>query len=257
MSRAVWQRLARADLRRELDQARVVQAGGVAGHGAGFFRDHQGLVEPARRLARQHLVQDLQGGEILVAAGRDVVGRADQANRADAAQHHVAFAVLGRLLGVGAVQRLLWFFQGTKIFGDQLECFLFLEVAAHDEHDVIGPVVFLVKRLEVFDGYALDVDAVANRILAVIVPLIRGRPHALRQDATGIVLARLELAADDHHFRGQVLTADQAVDQTIGFEAEAELEVLVAGTHDLIIIGAVVRGGGVVVGAMLVECLGE
>ena len=55
----------------------------------------------------------------------------------------------------------------------------------------------------------------------------------------------------------QVLALDEAVDQPVGFERDAELEVLVGGGHGLEVVGAVDVGGAVEAGPVVAERLGH
>ena len=55
----------------------------------------------------------------------------------------------------------------------------------------------------------------------------------------------------------QVLALDEAVDEAIGFEPDAELEVLVGGRHGLEVVGAIDHGGAVEAGAVIAERLGH
>jgi len=77
------------------------------------------------------------------------------------------------------------------------------------------------------------------------VPVERGREHPLQQNLRGGVLALLEFVADDGHFRLQVFALHEAVDHPVGFQAEGEFQVVVAGRQRLVIISAVMRSGAV------------
>ncbi len=81
----------------------------------------QGLVEPARRLGAEDLGEDLDGGELGMRAGRDVIDHADQADAADPPQGHEPLAVLGRLLGVGGRQLPLGPGDRAEVLLDVLE----------------------------------------------------------------------------------------------------------------------------------------
>ena len=96
---------------------------------------------------------------------------------------------------------------------------------------------------------------IADRRFAVVVPFIGAGHHALREDPLRIVFARLEFVADDGHFREKVLALDVAVEQPIGLELDAELEVVVGCGHGFEVIGAVDPGGAVEAGAMIAEGL--
>ena len=61
----------------------------------------------------------------------------------------------------------------------------------------------------------------------------------------GIVFALLELVADHGHFLVEVLLLDEAIDEPIGLELDAELEIVVGAEHGFVIVGAVEPGGAV------------
>ena len=184
-----------------------------------------------------------------------MIGHADRADRADAAQRDRAFAVLRRLLGVGGVELARRLGDRAEVFFDEGEGLRLLELAGHDQHDVIGLIILLVKGLQVLDRHALDVGAVADGGLAVVVPFVGGGVDPLVEDRAGVVLAAFELVADDGHFREQIFALDEAVDEPIGFEGDAEFEVLVGGGHGLEVVGAVDVGGAVEAGPVIAQRL--
>ena len=100
-------------------------------------------------------------------------------------------------------------------------------------------------------------DAVADRRLAVVVPFVGRGVDPLVEDRAGVVLAAFELVADDRHFRQQVFALDEAVDEPIAFESDAELEVLVGGGHGLEVVGAVAVRGAVEAGPVIAKRLGH
>jgi hypothetical protein len=89
--------------------------------------------------------------------------------------------------------------------------------------------------------------------MSVVMPLVGGRHHPLRQDPLGAVLSPLELVADDRHLRLEIFLPDEAVDHPVGFELDAELEVGGGRRHRLVIVGAVEPGGAVEAGPVLFE----
>ncbi len=72
-----------------------------------------------------------------------------------------------------------------------------------------------------------------------------------------IVLARFELAANDGHFGEQVLALDVAVDEAVGFQADAEFEIGVGPFHRLEIVGPVHPGCAVEGGTALAKRFGD
>ena len=144
-----------------------------------------------------------------------------------------------------------------RYFSARASAFELLELAGDDQDAVIRLIVFLVERAEVVDGHALDVDAAADRRLPVVVPLEGGGVDPLVEDRAGVVLAPLELVADDGHLRGQVLPLDEAVDEPVALHRDAELEVVVGGGHGLEVVGAIDVGGAVEAGPVIAEGLGD
>ncbi len=240
-------------LRHHLEDAGVVQRPGVGADAAGLLRLDQRLVEGARRLQVEHRPQHFQRREVRVGGGGDVVDESGHADRADAAQHHVMIAVLGRLLGPGRRQDARRLRDRGVVLDDQAERLFRIEIARDEQHDVIGLIPLVVEGLQVLDRHALDVAAVANGGLRVVVPLVGGRHHALVEDVLRRVLAALELVAHHRHLGGQVFVADEAVDEPVGFEVEGEVEVVVRGVEGLEVVGAVERGGGVELGAVVAQ----
>ena len=184
-----------------------------------------------------------------------MIGHARRADRANPAKRDRAFAVLRRLLGVGGIELARRFRYRTEVFFHEGEGLRLLELAGHDQHDVIRLIILLVEGLEVFDGHAFDVGPAADGGLAVVVPFVGRRVDPLVEDRAGVVLAAFELVADDRHFRQQVLALDETVDEPIAFESDAELEVLVGGGHGLEVVGAVAVRGAVEAGPVIAKRL--
>ena len=168
----------------------IVACGRPDRNAGGLLGLDQGLVEPPRGLGIEDVAQDLHRGELGMRGGRDVIEQADQPDVADPAQRDESLAVLRRLLGVGLRELAVGLGQRAKVFRDVFKCFLFVELAGDDEHGVVGLVEFLVEGPQVVDRHALDVGAVADGRLAVVVPLVGDGHHPLRQHALGRVLAR-------------------------------------------------------------------
>ena len=86
-----------------------------------------------------------------------------------------------------------------------------------------------VEFTQLFDRNAFDVAPVADRRLAIVVPLVRRGHHPLREDPRGRVFAPFEFVADHRHFGRQVFSLDEAVDHPIRFEADGKFQVVVGG----------------------------
>ena len=188
-------------------------------------------------------------------AGRDVVSDADHADVPDAPQRHQPLAVLWRLLGPGGLQLARRAGQAAEVLRDQGQRLGLVELARHDQHDVVRLVVLLVERLKVLDRHALDVAAVADRGLAVVVPVVGHRFNSLHQHARRRVLASLEFVAHHGHLRIQVLLLDEAVHHAVGLEVNGELQVLVRGRQGLEIVHPIQRGAAIERRAVVLEGL--
>ena len=145
----------------------------------------------------------------------------------------------------------------AEVLGDVFKCFLFVELAGDDQHGVVGLVELLVEGPQVVDRHALDVGAVADGRLAVVVPFVGDGRHPLRQHALGRVLARLELVADHGELGREVFGLDRAVDHAVGLELDGELEVLVAGRQGLEVVGPIDPGRAVELGPALLHGPGD
>src|SRR5262245_6239587 len=80
---------------------------------------HQGLIESTGGLTSQEIIENFQGGMILVGSRADMIHGADDADLADPAQYDIPLAILGRLFGVGFHQLPRWPFQRAELFSDQ------------------------------------------------------------------------------------------------------------------------------------------
>ena len=114
-----------------------------------------------------------------------MIEQTDQSDIADAAQGHNSLAVLGRLFGVSRGQLALRAGQGAKVLVDIFERLLLSELSGHHEHGIIGLVEPLVEGPQAVDRNPLDIRAVADGGLAVVVPFVGHGRHPLRQHAFG------------------------------------------------------------------------
>ncbi len=199
----------------------------------------QGLVKPAARLVGQAIFQHFQGSEIFACPSGNVIVHARHPNRTDAAQNDLPLAVLGRLFRVSLIELSPRLLERAEILHDVFERFLLIEFASDDEHRVIDLVILAIKGLEALDRHAFDIGPIANRRFAVIVPFISDCHHPLLENVLRVVLAHLELIANDGHFREQIFALHVAIDQPIRFELDAEFQVLVARGHGLVIVRSI------------------
>ena len=76
---------------------------------------------------------------------------------------------------------------------------------ATSENRVVGLVVLAVERLQPLDGHVLDVRTRADCRVAVVVPEVRGRQHALEEDARG------EFSPDSNSLRTTVISLSRSL----------------------------------------------
>ncbi len=242
-------------LRHEGEEAGIVGVVGAGARARGDARLDEALLEAADLVLREDAREHREGGPVGVGRGGDVVGGHHGPHLPHAPQDHHPLAVLGRLLGVGRGEAARGARDRAEILPGELQGPRLLELAGHDEDDVVGLVETLVEVAQVVDRHALDVGAVADRRLAVVVPLVGRRLHALREDALGAVLAALELVAHHGELGEQILAAHEAVDEPVALQMDGELEVLVGGGERLEVVGAVDVGGAVEAGPMVAQRL--
>ena len=245
--------VARSHLCRELEHTGVVQGirdSADAGDAASL---DERLVQPTARRRGEDVLQRIQRHVIGMCPGGDVVHRPDQCDIPDPSQRHATFTVLCGLFGVGVFQHAVWLGKHAKVLLDQAEGLDGVKLPGEDDHRVVGLVILLVEPLEVRDRHALDVGPVADRRLAVVVPLKGRRPHPLIEDPRRRVLAPLELVPHHRHLRCQVLAPDVAVDHAVRFQPQGELQVLIAGREGFEVVGAIQPRRAVEVCPVLLE----
>src|SRR5262245_43372376 len=99
-----------------------------------------------------------------------MVHYSNSADLAHAPQRDESLAVLFRFLGVGRLALPLRARDGAKVCVDECQCSGLIELPGDDDYGVVRLVVLAVTGLQVFDGHAVDVTAVAEGGLAVVVP---------------------------------------------------------------------------------------
>jgi hypothetical protein len=156
-----------------------------------------------------------------------------------APQRGRAFAILDGFLRIDAGQRARRFGNGAEVFRDQRERRVRLELAGDDQHGIVRLVIQLVERLQAADVDVLDVRARADRHVPVVVPLERGGQHLAEQHVLRIVLAVLELVADDGHLGVEVALADERIHHPVGFHRQRPVEVVAGRGKRLEVIGTV------------------
>ena len=237
------------------DEPGVVQFLVEHGDERGLLVVDQGLVQSAGGTVAQDVGKHADGGAVGVGGGGNMVDGHQDRRVPHASQHHQALSVLRGLHGVRRIENSLGPRDPAKRFGDPPQRLLLVEVARHGEDGVIRLIILLIKRSQPLDRNALDIGAVSNGRLAVIMESVGGFLHPLHQNADGIVFARLELVAHHGHLGIEKLLFHAHVDHALGFEAQCPAQVGIAGGDGLEVVGAVEGGGAVPVGAVIGKVL--
>jgi hypothetical protein len=171
------------------------------------------------------------------------------------AQCHRALAVLLRLdrVAVGKHARRLG--DCAEQVLDRPEGARLVEPAGDDQHGVVWLIVLFVERPKSRRRHALDIGARTDRRLPVVVPEVGGLGDPLVQDLRWIVLARLELVADDRELGLELLRRDRGVDHPIGLEIERPVEIVLGRWKRLEVVRTVVPGRTVRLRPALLEQL--
>lgn len=210
-----------------------------AGRQPGF---DQHLMKRPRGALAEHVAQHSQRCKIGMRRSGNMVQNSQRRTAALLLNRDHPFSRLRRFDRIRFRQRLFRAGQPAEVLFHQRQAARFLELAGDDQHDIVGPVVSPVEAPELFDRDALDVALIADRGFAVVVPFVSGGRHRRPQPLCGGGPRDLELVAHDGHFGSQVLLADQAVDQPVGFKPDRELEIAVAGGQGFEIARAIDAG---------------
>jgi hypothetical protein len=232
-------------LRAEIHVAGIVQLALRAPGRAGESLLHQRAVQAAGRGVAQDLHEDVDRRIFRMAAGDGAIERRDELLVADAAQGHRALAILRRLLGVERGQGARRLGDRAEMLGHQLERARLLEAPGDQQHCIVGLIPGAIERLQLVDRHALDVGALADGRIAIVVPRVGQLLQALEQHRAGAVLAHLEFVAHHGHLAVEVLARDARVHHAIGFHGERPVQVFRRGRDRLEVVGAVVRGRAV------------
>jgi hypothetical protein len=241
----VVQHLRVAHCRLHRHQPRVVLSASQHEHLRGLLCLDQQLVQATRGRRAEDVGEYLQRGDVLVWPGGDMVRHAHRADIADAPQRHEPLAVLRRLLSVRGVELALRPRDNAERLLNDTESLRRIKVPSNDQHNVIRLVILLVKRPQVCDRYAFNVTAVAEGRFPIVVPLIRRGGDALREHADRRILTALEFVPHHSKLRVQVGLPDGTVHQSVGLQADAERQILVAGRYRLEVVRAVCGRGAV------------
>ena len=158
----------------------------------GQTRLDERLIEAPRGTGGQDVCHHVDGGEVLVRAGRHVIGRHRELDIADAPQGDGPLAVLGGLGGVRPEKlvraRAVRPREDTELLGDEFERPIRIEAAGDDEDRIVRLVVLPVEGLQPVDGHILDVRARADGGIPVVVPVVGGGQDPLLEYALRAVL---------------------------------------------------------------------
>ena len=135
------------------------------------------------------------------------------------------------------------------MFGDQRERRAGLNIAGDHQHGIVGLIVIAVERLQPVDRHVFDIGTVADGGAAIVVPLIGGARHFLRQHAADIVFAGFKFVAYHRHFAVQIGARNERVDHAVGFELKRPLQIDRIGRKRQEVVGPVEVGGAVPAGA--------
>ena len=154
------------------------------------------------------------------------VGRKNDLNFALAPHHHAFLAVLRGLDRVDGGQRARWLGYGTKHLRHRKQCALRIELARDQQRGVVWLIVEAIKSAQIVDVHVLNIAAITNRQIAVVVPVKRGRKQALGSDRAGLIFALLKLVSDHREFFVQILFFQEGVDHAIRLQLDGEFEVV-------------------------------
>lgn len=126
-----------------------------------------------RSVSTKNICQHLYGGESAIGTARNVVESIDQLS--------IAYVRDDRSLSVSC--RARWYRCDRAEYQEQSTLqntsrptpgLGFLELARHDQHDVVRPIEFAVKGLQSIDGNAFYIALIANRTASIVMP-VEGR----------------------------------------------------------------------------------
>ena len=247
------------ELGTEHRKARLCQAQCV-GKGAGSkLLFSQSLVQPAGGRITHDQAEHLDRRVIGVRAWRGVITGIQQWHTARASQRDAALTILHRVERVERAELARGLLELAESLGHPAQNPLFRKLAGHDQRGVVGLVVLAVEGPQARDVDVLYVCAGADRVLAVVVPLVHGGQRLLEKNGVGAVFAALHLVAHHGHLSVQVFPSDVAVDHRIGLPAQVPAQVVVVGREAGGVVGAVEPGAAVGGEPALLEvgpCLG-
>ena len=135
-------------------------------------------------------------------AGRNVIRGTSELDITNTSQDNRPFAILRRFDGVSLVNRSIGRLKHPESRLDFLQRGFRFELASHDHHHIVWPIVLAIKLAQFDNRDAFDIAAITDCTLAIVVPFVGGSLHALHQDSTRRIFAALEFVAHNRHFTG-------------------------------------------------------
>ncbi len=155
-------------------------------------------------------------------SGWNVPGNAHQGHISHSPQCYQTLAVLLRFVGVGVFQNPFRPRDGSKMLLHQGQRLGFIQLARDDDHRIVRLIVLAIERLQILNRHPFDIATIANRRLAVIVPLIGRRHDPLAEHAFRAVFPPFKFVANHGHLGKQVFPQHAAVHQAVGFQGNGE-----------------------------------
>ncbi len=235
----------------DLEQAGIAQLPSEGLHVEAEAGLHQPLVQPRRYSAAEGVGQHRERVRVGVRGLGHAPRHHDPPDFARPAHDEAALPFLTRLARHHRRRRPARPRQRPEVAGDERQRLGAVERAHQHQRRVVRVVEGVVERPQALDRGRLDVAPPPDRRMVVRVLAERDRERLLEQHVERVVLAALELVADDGHLRGEVRLAQQRAAHAVGLELEREREVL--RRQRLVVIGAVEPRGGVEGGADALE----
>src|SRR5579884_170857 len=189
--------------------------------GGGVERDaliHDGAVEPARAAGAQNVAQDLKGVRVRIVSGdRLVSGFVAGQPREGIGERLALFAANGLLVDHHG-RRIGLARNASEVLLDLALRRRLVEIADHGQAGVIGRIIRLEERTDIFQGRRVEVLVRADGIVLVGEAGVGQVQHPLGHVAVGLVVVALTLLLfDDRSLVFQVGRADVERAHPVGF----------------------------------------
>ncbi len=204
---------------------------------------HQGLPEPRPSAAREEVGEDVERGDVGVAAGHGAPAQQAPRHAVGLGQHEVATTRLARLGGfrTGASRRSRRDVAEDR--GDPVDGAIGVHVPDHDEHGAIGAVVLAVEAGEVVGADPRGVLGPAEDRVAVGMAQVRDSQMVLVEPALRRIELPGPLLADHPALELDLAGVEPGVTDAIGLDRQGELPAV--GREGEPVVRAVLAGLGV------------